>query len=364
MTRRLVPPADALPAGGGGGRAVYRCGVLLLSAGLAAPLFAHHSWSTDYKVNDPEVEIAGVITRLDWKNPHVRLEVTSDAGQPTARTWLIETTSVAQLIRMDVTPGLVKVGQSVRIAGYAGFRTNMIYMNHLLLPDNREVIFLADAAPRWSGVPIGNSRKLAGQVTEPDVNKRPATIFAVWNTVYGDPRSHGFAAQQIALKARAEEAARKGQPLPTVPLSAAPGSAEYCAPKALQAAMANPYPIQFLKRGRDIQLKLELDDQVRTIRMGRGHDDSGAAPSLMGYSSGEWQGSGEKKLIVTTTRFAGKDLGPRARLVEVFELSDDRNRLNYTATLSDPDKPGAPVTTGKYWQYQPGSTVQPYNCSL
>lgn len=336
----------------------------LLAAFAAAPVIAHHSWSTDYKINDPEVEISGVVTRLEWKNPHVRMEVTSDAGKPSARTWQIESTSVAQLLRMDVNPGLVRVGQAVKVAGYAGFRDNAIFMNHLLLPDNREVIFLADAAPRWPGVHIGNSNRLGGQITEPDINKRPATIFAVWNTVYGDPKSHAFAAQQIALKAKAAEAARTGQPLPQAPPSAAPGSAAYCAAKAMPMAMSNPYPIQLQKSGRDILIKLEENDQVRTVHMGKGHDDSGATPSLMGYSSGVWQGTGEKKLVVTTTRIANKALGPRAQLVETFELSADRSHLDYTSSLTDPDKPGPPVTTGKYWQYQPGSKVQPYDCSL
>lgn len=340
---------------------LFALGVCLLPA---APALAHHSWSTDYKINDPEIEVAGVITRLEWKNPHVRMQVTSDAGKATAKTWLIESTSVAQLTRMDVTPDLVKVGQAVRIAGYAGFKDNVMFMNHLLLPDNREVIFLADAAPRWPGVHIGNTTKLGGAITEPDINKRPATIFAVWNTVYGDPKSHAFAAQQIALKAKAAEAARNGQTLPQAPPSAPPSSAAYCAAKALPMAMTNPYPIQLLKSGKDILLKLEENDQVRTIHMGKGHDDSAATPGLMGYSSGEWQGAGEKKLVVTTTKIANKALGARARLTETFTLSADRNHLDYTSTVTDPDKPGAPVTTTKYWQYQPGSTVQPYDCSL
>lgn len=339
-------------------------GALLIPLVVAAPLWAHHSWSTDYKINDPEVEVAGVITKLEWKNPHVRMELTADAGQPTARTWSIESTSVSQLFRMDVTPDLVKVGQVVKVSGFAGFRANAIYMNHLLLPDNREVIFLADAAPRWPGVHIGNSVKLGGQVTEPDINKRPATVFAVWNTVYGDPKSHAFAAQQIALKAKAAEAARNGQTLPQAPLSAAPSSAAYCAAKALPMAMTNPYPIQLVKSGNDVLLKLEENDQVRTIHMTARHDDAQAKPSLMGYSSGVWQGAGEKKLVVTTTKIDNKALGAGARLVETFELSADRNHLDYTSTVTDPAKPGQPVTTTKYWQYQPGSVVQPYNCSL
>jgi len=331
-----------------------------LAVFVMASASAHHSWTTAYRSSEPDIEIAGVITQLEWKNPHVRMQVTADAGKPTAKVWLIESTSVAQLARMDVTPDLVKVGLSVRISGFAGFDNNSIYMNHLLLPDNREVIFLADAAPRWPGVHIGNSNKLGGAIVEADINKRPASIFAVWNTVYGDPKSHAFAAQQAAAKA----AAAKEGPKPAPVSAPAPSSAAYCAAKALPMAMTNPYPIQFIKKGQDVVLKLEEYDQVRTIHIGKSHEDSGAASSLMGYSSGVWQGAGERKLVVTTTKIDNKALGSRAKLIETFELSADRNHLDYTSTVSDPDKPGEPVTTSKYWQYRPGATVQPYNCTL
>lgn len=68
--------------------------------------------------------------------------------------------------------------------------------------------------------------------------------------------------------------------------------------------------------------------------------------------------------MVTTTKIDNKALGAGTRLIETFALSADRNHLDYTAILTDPTKGNLPVTTTKYWQYQPGSVVHPYNCSL
>lgn len=335
--------------------------VLCLTTLLASAAVAHHNWAAGYFTTDPEVEIAGVISKVEWRNPHVRMEVTVDAGKPTEKVWELQSSSVAQLTRMDVTPDLVKVGQAIKVAGYAGRQDpNSIYMNHLLLPSGTELIFLRDAAPRWPGKHLGDTTKLGGTVIEKDINKRPATIFAVWNTVYGDPKSHGLSAQRAA--AASDKEANKPPPPPATNL--APSDANYCAAKALPGAMGNPYPIQFIKESNDkIVLKLEEYDQVRTIHMTSKHDDTGVAPSLMGYSSGVWQGTGEKKLVVTTTKIDSNQAGSSARLTETFELSADRNDLNYTTSFVDPSKPGAPAVTSKYWRYKPGATVQPYNCT-
>ena len=262
---------------------------------------------------------------------------------------------------MDVTPGLVKVGQVVKVAGYAGVDdSSALFMNHLLLPDNREIIFKLDGKPRWTGASIGDSSKLHGTVIEPDVNKRPASILAVWTTVYGDPDSHA------AARARTTGSgyAGMGASQPRATSAVLPESSGYCAPKAMPLAMGAPYPIQLLKNGQDVQIKLEENDQVRTIHMIGKHDDSGATPSIMGYSTGMWVGEGEKKLVVTTTKIDNRTLGARARLTESFELSADRNRLQYTSTIADPDRSAAPVTSSKYWHYRPGAKVEPYDCTL
>jgi len=332
-----------------------------LSVLMVATASAHHSWASNYLSNEPDIEIAGVISQLEWKNPHVRMQVTVDAGKPTAKTWLIESASVAQLSRMDVTPDLVKVGQAVKVAGFAGLQNpTSLFMNHLLLPDNREIVFKIDGKPRWSSQSIGDSNKLHGSVIETDINKRPASILAVWTTVYGDPNSHSAARSKAASAGDTGMSAARTRTTSAV----LPNSASYCAPKAMPLAMGAPYPIQLLKNGKDVLIKLEENDQLRTIHITDKHDDSAAARSSLGYSTGVWAGQGEKKLVVTTTKIDSNTIGARASMTETFELSADRNRLEYTSSIVDPDKSSAPVTSSKYWQYSPGVKVEPYDCTL
>lgn len=336
---------------------------------LAIPAVAHHSWGGIYRINDPEIEISGVVTKVQWRNPHVRLEVTVDAGKPSARIWSIEGASVAQLSRMDVPPGLVQVGQQVKVAGYGGVQgAPSMYMNNLLLPDNREIVFGISGKLRWSGERIGYGNMLAGTIVETDINKRPASILAVWTVVSGDPAS--------TLTSNSRDPAARANPRPSVSAlaPAAPGStvpvlptsASYCAPKAMPQAMGSPYPMQLQKQGADVLIRLEEFDALRTVHIQATHDDSRAPVSLLGYSSGVWEGPGDRKLVVTTSKIDNKALGARARMTETFELSADRNRLLYTATMADPDRPASnapPVVVSRYYQYRPGAKLQPYECS-
>src|SRR5579885_3639361 len=46
-----------------------------------APLLAHHSFSAEYDSKKP-VTLKGIVTKVDWMNPHVYfyLDVTNDSG--------------------------------------------------------------------------------------------------------------------------------------------------------------------------------------------------------------------------------------------------------------------------------------------
>ena len=132
--------------------------LLLLVANHAA---AHHNWSALYDV-ESDIEIEGVINSIQWRNPHVRVSFTVDEGTADEKVYTTESNSVASLTRMNVTEDVLAVGTYVRVAGYRSrSRDDDIFMNHLLLPDNREVIFLAHSRiplagrqPHWQYGPV------------------------------------------------------------------------------------------------------------------------------------------------------------------------------------------------------------------
>lgn len=335
-------------------------GVLLL--GGVAPLSqAHHGWGGQYDTSK-EVEMTGVIKSVQWTNPHVTFKLVVDSGAPTEKLWTIESGSVSALTRQGIDKSVIKVGDKVKVSGFgpvAGANFGL-FMNHLLLPNGKEVVFLRGAAPRWSDEVIGNDDRLHGKVIEKDINKRPATVFSVWTTVYNDNDSHGM---HIISGAPAPSAT------PAAGMAAAPVAAvtpSYDASGAVVVCrtgqpsigrMGAPYPIELIDqiaKNKTVVMKVEMDDTTRIVHItGEPHKAVGA-PSLEGYSTGVLDAA-KKKFTVTSSNFLA---APEVVHTETFELSDDRNRLFYTVKASN-----SPVVRGRYWQYQPGAKVMPYGCT-
>ena len=321
-------------------RTLITSGLLML---IASHAIAHHNWSALYDVNS-DIEIEGVVSAIQWRNPHVRVSFTVDAGTAKEKVYTTASNSVAALTRMNVTKEVLAVGTKVRVAGYRSrTRDDDFFMNHLLLPSGREIVFLRTAKPRWPEASrIGDTDRAHGRVVEEEFSKRPTSIFAVWNTIYGAEGSHRalkFPGGEFSIDYKTER-----------------GSGN-CATKDVWAQMGAPYPIQLIDNGDIVVIHAEEFDTIREVHMGIAHDDPGTHTNNLGYSTGRMD---DGKLLVITT-FEGSN--SPIRLHETFELSTDHNRLEYTSTLNDPESNSAPTENSKWWQYQPGAFVQPYNCS-
>lgn len=338
-----------------------------LAVATAPAAFAHHGMGGEFDAKQV-IEISGTIHSVRWTNPHVRLELMVDAGKSTQKIWRIDSNSVASLSRFGVTREVVPIGAAVKLAGNPSVTGEpMLYMTHMLLPDGREIGFQDNSKQRWTGAPlVANGDFVHGKVLEQDFSKRPSSIFSTWTTFYGNPGSHNTQPAETAgypASERGRQEAAKIDMMKNHPLAG-------CKPKGMPVAMFAPYPVQILKDGNNIKIRMEEYDAERLIRMTATHDDSRAAPSLLGYSTGVWQGD---KLVVKTTKIDYRYLaiqsrptpvvqGPRVSVVETFQLSEDHNRLNYTSTITDPDYLTKPLVVSKFWQYVPGAKVQAYAC--
>jgi len=82
----------------------------------AVPCAAHHSLAADYDVSKP-VLLDGVVTRVDWMNPHVRfrMDVKDESGKVT--NWEFELGSPNTLMRSGWTKNSLKIGQEVTVRG-------------------------------------------------------------------------------------------------------------------------------------------------------------------------------------------------------------------------------------------------------
>src|SRR5277367_803583 len=95
--------------------------IRLLAAGLgllamSMPMMAHHSFAAEYDAKKP-VQLKGIITKVDWANPHVYfyLDVEGEDGKVT--NWALEMGPPNGLQRAGWTRNTMKVGDEVIVDG-------------------------------------------------------------------------------------------------------------------------------------------------------------------------------------------------------------------------------------------------------
>jgi hypothetical protein len=88
-----------------------------LGAWGSVPVFAHHAQAPFFD-QSREVEIEGVVTRFDFRNPHpiLYIEVTNAEGQIEA--WQIQFSNATGLRRQGWTKDSVQPGERVRARGH------------------------------------------------------------------------------------------------------------------------------------------------------------------------------------------------------------------------------------------------------
>lgn len=76
---------------------------------ITATAVAHHSVDGQFDRND-KVELSGIISRVDWINPHiyVHLDVEDENGSMTS--WRLETVPPSYLYKVEVTPDMLSGG--------------------------------------------------------------------------------------------------------------------------------------------------------------------------------------------------------------------------------------------------------------
>ena len=325
-----------------------RAGILVatgLTMLMANPTVAHHNWAAFYDV-DGDIEIEGVISEIIWRNPHVVMYFAVDQGTPNEMVYSTESNSVAALTRMGITEEAVSVGTRVRVAGYPSrTRDDDIFMNHLLLEDeNREIVFLRTAEPRWpeESDRLGDVNYAHGLNPQEDFSERPTSIFSPWSTIFGAEGSHR------ALRGPGRDF--------SIDYAEQRGTGN-CVSKNVWQEMGSPYPMQVVDNNDGtVTVHVEEYDTIRTVHMNIDHDDPGTVKNNLGYSTGRFVGD---TLVVTTT-FEGSN--SPIQMHETFTLSNDRNHLNYSQVLINPESNDLPTVNAKWWEFQPNSFVQPYDC--
>ena len=86
---------------------------------IAAPLAAHHGWTLDYDPDKP-VSVKGVVTKIEWTNPHIHFYVDSTDAKGAVTSWNFEMASPLALQRGGWSRKALPIGAEVTIGGYGG----------------------------------------------------------------------------------------------------------------------------------------------------------------------------------------------------------------------------------------------------
>ena len=86
---------------------------------LAAPVFAHHGFDTEYDAKK-HVKMTGVVTMVAWTNPHMRVYIDVKDKDGKVTNWNFELTSPNTIRRQGWGPDDLKAGDEVIVEGYGG----------------------------------------------------------------------------------------------------------------------------------------------------------------------------------------------------------------------------------------------------
>ena len=130
--------------------------VLALAAALVLPasatVGAHHGFSSEYDEKKP-VTLTGVVSKLEWTNPHARFYIDVKDASGKVTNWNFELASLNSLRRNGWTQFTLKVGDVVTASGYAALSgVPMANASSVKLPDGTR-LFAETNAPSVQQTP-------------------------------------------------------------------------------------------------------------------------------------------------------------------------------------------------------------------
>lgn len=113
---------------------------LVIAAALTVPLWAHHSFGAEYDAKKP-FTLTGVVTKVEWTNPHIHFYVDIKSKDGTVANWKFEGFPPNVLYRTgwkrDVT---MKAGDTVTVSGWlARDGTNWGHARQVTFSDGKKL---------------------------------------------------------------------------------------------------------------------------------------------------------------------------------------------------------------------------------
>ena len=118
----------------------------LLALLIPMGVFAHHAYTAEFDTTKP-VRLSGVLTRVEWSNPHIwiYLDVKDEKGNVTS--WGFSASPPGMLQRRGITKSSLKLGEVLTITGHrAKDGSNNASGNVVRFADGRDALIGQDQA--------------------------------------------------------------------------------------------------------------------------------------------------------------------------------------------------------------------------
>jgi len=344
---------------------------LILISMISVPVSAHHGPTTSPVLYRTEnlIRFEGEIVGVLWRNPHVRMKLAVLDQNGDTVEWELETTVPALLERVGITSDLIKVGDRVKAAGYLSmFKERSIGLRNLLLPDGREYAG-ARTDLLWSTKRVARAEQKIDESRAEVALQDANGIFRIWSRWAGpsagspqpasDPEPLRVAGYDHLLTDEAKAIKAAYSPVSHPVLN--------CGPRGMPELMLTPAPIEFVSGDNQIFLHTMWPGPSRIIHLDGGEAADTTFARHLGRSVGVWEDG--DTLVVTTTDVdwpyfdrSGTPQSDQVTFVERFTMNEERSRLNYNATATDPLMFSAPVELTYSWAWVPGEVGMDNEC--
>ena len=340
----------------------------------SATVLAHHSAQAIYDTATRDFEVAGEITEVRWRNPHIRIMVRVATEDGKTEDWRLELSDPGSLATLGLTADLFNVGDFIRATGSPGRRGQKIMFGgtNIVLPDgrvvaDREIVGDAPGGPA-GGVDYGDAPLPWFAEVKPRTDGR-TDIFTTWIAppIFDNNVEAGVWGGDIQLTAQGAALRDAFDP-------AGDDNPFLSCTRGVPEIMTGFGPMDFIDEGNRILLRFEEFDTYRPIMMGADAEANRPPKSEVGpygdvgYAAGYWED--KNTLVVRTTGMnfpyydqSGLAQRPEsAEIVERWTLINDGHQLHYELTVIDPEIFVEPVVQTKTWAWSAERRVQPYNC--
>jgi hypothetical protein len=356
--------------------------VAVALAGGAPPAFAHHEITAKFDDTQPQT-LTGVVTAIDWRNPHVHLFV-NVASNGAVENWAIELESTIALEKSGWRSTTLQAGDTITVAGIvARDGTRQIWGETLTdSASGRKVLYAADTAPIAPKAPRPTPRGADGKPILGSVDTESGYWGYPTATVLQQQGSsvamsaHGLLAnladapkvapfQPWALGLYRHRQQRHLQDDPTYLNCKPPGGVRYLQLEhgvQLVEDDAHERVLVLIGGGNHNYRIIYLDGREQTGNV-RGDDDN---PLYYGRGTGRWEGD---TLVVETRGFnedfwftnGGLPHTSQLHLTEKFSRPNFET-LRYEVTVDDPGAYTQPWTARWDLRWVGGETLPAHFC--